>query len=43
MGKAFNNGEMDGIFAGTLPLEALGCIVHQLHQLVMERIFAARS
>ena len=29
MGKEFNNETMDGIFAGTPPLEALRYIVHE--------------
>ena len=29
MGKEFNNESMDGIFAGTPPLEALRYIVHE--------------
>ena len=29
VGKEFNTGEMEGIFAGTPPLEALRCIVHE--------------
>ena len=29
VGKEFNNGEMDGIFAGTPPLEGLRYIVHE--------------
>ena len=29
VGKEFNNEAMDGIFAGTPPLEALRCIIHE--------------
>ena len=29
VGKELNTGEMEGIFAGTPPLEALRCIVHE--------------
>ena len=29
MGKEFNTGEMDGMFTGTPPLEALRCIIHE--------------
>ena len=28
VGKEFNNGETDGISAGTPPLEALRCLIH---------------
>ena len=28
VGKEFDNGEVEGIFAGTPPLEAIPCIVH---------------
>ena len=29
VGKEFNTGEMDGIFAGTPPLEAMRCLIHE--------------
>ena len=29
VGKEFNTGEMDGIFAGTPPLEAMRCLNHE--------------
>ena len=29
VGKEFNNEAMDGIFAGTPPLEALRCLIHE--------------
>ena len=29
MGKEFNDGQMDGLFAGTPPLEALRFLVHE--------------
>ena len=29
VGKEFNTGEMEGIFAGTPPLEALRCLIHE--------------
>ncbi len=29
VGKEFNTGDMEGIFAGTHPLEALRCILHE--------------
>ena len=30
VGKEFNTESMDGIFAGTPPLEALRCLIHEL-------------
>ena len=29
VGKEFNTGEIEGIFAGTPPLEALRCLIHE--------------